>query len=73
MTMLSEEQFEAIRNLFFNVTNLDIHCLEVDEIRNLLELLPLVLVALHHENDLTIVYEADSEDDGPDPADMYGQ
>ena len=71
--MLTGEQVETVRNRFFKATNIDICVLEPSEIRDLLELLPLALVTLQQYYDGEYVYAEEDEDDGLDPADMYGQ
>jgi hypothetical protein len=60
--MLDETTFEDVRDRFFKATNLDIRNLEPGEVRDLLELLPLAIAALHTEYDLVQVYARDQDD-----------
>jgi len=46
---MNEENYETIREEFFAVTNIDLHCLEPDEIDQLFRLLPEAMLYLHHE------------------------
>jgi hypothetical protein len=62
---LTVEQFEAIRDRFFRMTNLDIRCMEPAEIRALLDMLPLITIAIQHEWSMAAIYATEQdEDDG---------
>lgn len=63
---MNEEWMEEIRQRFFRVTNIDMNCLEPDEIHALLELLPSALIYLHQTYFIAVTDGPD--DDGIDPS-----
>ena len=56
-----EERMEQIRDRFFKTTNLDLKNLTCGEVRDLLELLPAVLVYLHTEFDMVVIFSTDED------------
>ena len=61
--MLDEETQEEVRTRFFKITNIDLKNLEADEVRGLLSLLPVAIVYLHTEYDMSDVYREAAEMD----------
>jgi hypothetical protein len=57
------EALEYFRDKFFKATNIDLFNLERDEVRDLLELLPVALIYIHGQYDMSVIYKRDEEGD----------
>jgi len=58
---MDENQYEQVRARFWHWTKIDLNTLDIDEVRELLVLLPLLMTALHHYYQTQRIY---GKDDG---------
>lgn len=59
---MDEERLEAVRDVFFKATNIDLENLTAKEARGLLELLPQAMTYLFERCNLPAVFAADEDD-----------